>query len=178
MDVQYFELRAANRQCTDKFTDVAKVRVENVPIFEHACNYVNNSSSYKRNGRKLEIVEIRDYCIIVKLTSDTKLEMASKSLAGFTRELLRVDETLHQEKENRLFTYFLYSNTLFRNKQIDIKEIDQNDTMEMSDTEALKKCVDLFCSSITNSKEAAKRQTEAKNKVKQILLDYLNNQAK
>ena len=47
--------------------------------------------------------------------------------------------------------------------------------MEMSDTEALKKCVDLFCSSITNSKAAAKRQAEAKNEVKQILLDYLNN---
>ena len=83
MDIRYFELRAANKDCKEKFSDVAKKKYAGVPIFEHACNYVNNSQSYKRTGRHLEIIEIGDYYIKVKLTSESKLEMASKSLAGF-----------------------------------------------------------------------------------------------
>lgn len=58
MDVKYFELRAANKQCVEKFTDIAKQKVDKVPIFDHACEYVNNSSSYKRNGRSLEIMDM------------------------------------------------------------------------------------------------------------------------
>ena len=98
MDIRYFELRAANKDCKEKFSDVAKKKYAGVPIFEHACNYVNNSQSYKRTGRHLEIIEIGDYYIKVKLTSESKLEMASKSLAGFTRELLRVDQELFPDE--------------------------------------------------------------------------------
>lgn len=45
MDIRYFELRAANKDCKEKFSDVAKKKYAGVPIFEHACNYVNNSQS-------------------------------------------------------------------------------------------------------------------------------------
>ena len=106
MDVKYFELRAANKQCVEKFTDLAKQKVDKVPIFAHACEYVNNSSSYKRNGRSLEIMDIRDYSIIVKLTSESKLEMASKSLAGFSRELLRIDQSMNPDADSRLSDTF------------------------------------------------------------------------
>ena len=83
MDIKYFELRAANKECQEKFSEVAKQQYQGTPIFEQACSYVNNSASYKRTGRHLEIIEISDYYIKVKLSSETKLEMASKSLAGF-----------------------------------------------------------------------------------------------
>lgn len=48
MDIRYFELRAANKDCKEKFSEIAKQMYNGVPIFEHACNYVNNSASYKR----------------------------------------------------------------------------------------------------------------------------------
>ena len=172
MDVKYFELRAANKDCNEKISEIAKQKYNETPIFEHACNYVNESSSYKRNGRKLEIIEIGDYYLIVKLSSETRLEMASKSLVGFSRELIRVDEQMNPDKDARLFNYFLYNSSLFRNTQVDIKEIDQNDTFEMTDVEALKLCVDLFCGSMTVSKEESAKIVGMKEDVKKILIAY------
>ena len=34
MDIRYFELRAANKDCKEKFSDVAKKKYAGVPIFE------------------------------------------------------------------------------------------------------------------------------------------------
>ena len=111
MDIRYFELRAANKDCQEKFSEIAKQMYKGVPIFEHACNYVNNSASYKRTGRHLEIVEIKEHSITVKLSSKSKREMASKSLAGFTRELLRIDQELYPDEADRLFRLLIYTST-------------------------------------------------------------------
>ena len=172
MDIRYFELRAANKDCKEKFSDVAKKKYAGVPIFEHACNYVNNSQSYKRTGRHLEIIEIGDYYIKVKLTSESTLEMASKSLAGFTRELLRVDQELFPDEGQRLFRLFIYNNTLFRNTQFSVEELEHTDSDEMSDVEALKLCVEVFCNSMTASKEEAVMNARMKREVKRLLAEY------
>lgn len=148
MDIKYFELRAANKDCKETFSEIATRVFKDKPIFEHASNYVNNSGSYKRNGRKLEIIEIKDYSITVKLSSESPLEMASKSLVGFSRELLRVDKELNPDEGKRLFRYFIYKSTLFRNTQIDMKEIETERSDEISDVDALKLCVDLFCNGV------------------------------
>lgn len=172
MNVRYFELRPANKDCQDKIIDISKKKYNKVPVFEHACNYVNESSSYRRNGRHLEIVEVGEDYLIVKLTSETKLEMASKSLVGFSRELIRIDEEMNPDSDARMFTYFMYNSSLFRNTPVDISEIDQNDTSDMSDTEALKKCVDLFCNTMTSTKEQAKKTAEVKQEIKRLLSEY------
>lgn len=109
------------------------------------------------------------------MTSESKLEMASKSLAGFSRELLRIDQSMNPDADSRLFRYFSYNSSLFRNSEIDIREINQNDTLDMSDVDALKRCVDLFCDNMTTSKEEAKRRQEARKAIKNILLDYTNS---
>ena len=165
MDIRYFELRAANKDCKEKFSDVAKKKYAGVPIFEHACNYVNNSQSYKRTGRHLEIIEIGDYYIKVKLTSESKLEMASKSLAGFTRELLRVDQELFPDEGQRVFRLFIYNST-------SVEELEHTDSDEMSDVEALKLCVEVFCNSMTASKEEAVMNSRMKREVKKLLAEY------
>ena len=172
MDIRYFELRAANKDCKEKFSDVAMKKYAGVPIFEHACNYVNSSQSYKRTGRHLEIIEIGDYYIKVKLTSETKLEMASKSLAGFTRELLRVDQELFPDEGERMFRFFIYNNTLFRNTQFTVEELEHADSDEMSDVEALKLCVEVFCNGMTASKEEAVMNDRTKREMKKLLAEY------
>ena len=172
MDIKYFELRAANKDCKETFSEIATQMFNNKPIFEHATNYVNNSGSYKRNGRKLELVEIKDYSITVKLSSESPLEMASKSLAGFSRELLRVDKELNPDEGKRFFSYFIYKSTLFRNTQIDMKEIETERTDEMSDVDALKLCVDLFCNGMTTSKEEASMAASMKKEIKKLLSQY------
>ena len=172
MDIRYLELRAANKECQEKFSEIAKQMYNGVPIFEHACNYVNNSASYKRTGRRLEIVEIGEYSIVVKLSSESKLEMASKSIAGFSRELLRVDQELFPDEANRLFRLFIYNSTLFRNTQIEVNELAREEKREMSDVDALKTCVEIFCNGMTGSKEEAAVLANTKNKIKELLHEY------
>ena len=172
MDIRYLELRAANKECQEKFSEVAKQKYNGVSIFEHACNYVNNSASYKRTGRRLEIVEINEYSIVVKLSSETKLEMASKSIAGFSRELIRVDQELYPDEDKRLFRMFIYNNTLFRNTQIEMEEIAREQSRELSDVDALKKCVEIFCNGMTGSKEEAAVLANTKQKIKDVLYEY------
>lgn len=173
MDVRYLELSAANKECKEKFTDIAKVVYKGKPIFEYARDYVNESPSYKRTGRHLELVSISDYSMMVKLTSESKLEMASKSLAGFSRELLRVDLELNPSEDERLFRMFVYNNTLFRNVQVEAPKSEGGiDYAEMSDVDALKLCVEIFCNNMTSTKEEAVILASSKKKIKQILGEY------
>lgn len=172
MDIICFELSAANKDCSKKFTEVAKQLYNGVPIFEHACSFVNNSASYRRSGRRLEMIDVQDCHITVKLTSEGKLEMASKSLSGFTRELLRVDRELYPEEENHLFGEFLMNSTLFRNVQVDVQNKVNIQMSGLSDVEALKLCVELFCNNATITKAEADCQAKLKQKVKSLLIEY------
>ena len=172
LDIICFELSAAKKDCSKKFSEVAEQLYNGVPIFEHACDFVNNSASYKRSGRRLELVEVDDYHITVKLTSEGKLEMASKSLSGFTRELLRVDRELYPEEQNHLFGEFLMNNTLFRNVQVDVNSKETVRANELSDVEALKLCVELFCNNATTTKAEAGYQSQLKQKMKGLLKEY------
>ena len=172
MDIRYFELRAANKDCQEKFSEIAKQMYKGVPIFEHACNYVNNSASYKRTGRRLDIIEIGEYVIVVRLASETKLEMASKSIAGFSRELLRVDQELFPDESKRLFRLFIYNSTLFRNTQIEERVFTKEEMRELSDVDDLKMGVEICCSGMTGSKEEAAVFANAKRKIKDILQEY------
>ena len=172
MDIIYFELRAANKDCLDKFTDVAKKKYKGTPIFEHACNYVNSSTSYKRTGRKLEIIEIADLYLKVKLTSETPLEMASKSLAGFSRELIRVDKEMYPDEDQQLFRLFIYNNTLFKNTQYEDEDQFKVDSAEMSDVDALQLCVQVFCNTMTSTKEEAAMNEVTKKQLKEILANF------
>ncbi len=45
MDIRYMELRAANKECVESFAKIAKKKYKGVPIFQSACDYVNNSAS-------------------------------------------------------------------------------------------------------------------------------------
>lgn len=109
---------------------------------------------------------------MVKLTSETKLEMASKSLAGFTRELLRIDQELFPDEGKQLFRAFIYNSTLFKNVQLEVAELAKEEKRELSDVDALKKCVEIFCSGMTGSKEEAAVLSNTKNKIKELLQEY------
>ncbi len=171
MNVVTFELRAANKDCSDSFTDIARVVFEGKPIFEHACEYANCSSSYKKSGRKLELLSVEEDCVRVRLYSEGKLEMPSKSLAGFSRELLRVDSELHPKEAKRLFKSFMYGSALFRNIELAESDI-VNDLSEISDVEALKKCIDIFCSTMVSGKEANALLEDTKSAIKEVLKKY------
>ena len=98
--------------------------------------------------------------------------MASKSIAGFSRELLRVDQELYPDEADRLFRLFIYNSTLFRNTQLEVAELTKQESREISDVDALKKCVEIFCSNMTGTKEEAAVLANTKHKIKEILHEY------
>lgn len=167
MNEIYLELKAANKNCTKSFKEIAKTEYHKSPIFEYALEYVNSSSSFRRTGKTLYLEEITDDSIVIKLTSETPLQMASKSLAGFSRKLLSIDKELEQG----LFDDLIYNNTLFRNKEVSAPHstgVDEN----MSDATALKLCVDIFCNDITTSKEEQMYISHVNKAIKDILFQY------
>ena len=143
------------------------MQYHNNPIFEYTAAAVNASQSFKRTGKTLEIKEIRVDSIIVKLTSQTALQMASKSLAGFTRKLLSIDKELGAN----LFDEFIYNNTLFKNIEIPASSLDTH-SEPLSDSAALKRCVDIFCNDITTSREEQQYNEQIKQEIKSILFKY------
>ena len=168
MDAIYLELRPANKKCCANFIEISKVEYNHSPIFEYALRYANDSSSFKRTGKKLSLAEISEDHMTVKLTSEAPLQMASKSLAGFTRKLLSIDEELG----NEIFKDLTYNNTLFRNREVPpIKEPFVMEE-EMSDTAALKLCVDVFCNDITTTKEERKYNENINRQIKLLLAEY------
>lgn len=171
MNVVTFELRAANKDCTDKLTDIAKTLYKGQLLFDYACAYTNSSTSYKKAGRVLEIVEVAEDYLRVRLTSEGKLEMPSKSLAGFSRELLRVDAELNPNEDDRMFKNFIRASSLFRNIELGETDI-QVESTEMSDVEALKRCVDIFCNTMVSGKDANKLLDETKKSIKKLLKGY------
>lgn len=172
MNIIYFELLPANKECQDSFLEIAKNYYDGMPIFEFATKYVNNSTSYARFGRKLEIVEISEHFLKVKLESESKLEMPSKALSGFTRELLRIDEILNPDSDKRFFKRFIYNRTLFRSVQVDSEKWNFEREEVFSDSEALKICVDLFAGEILATKEENALKEKYKTEIKETLKTY------
>ena len=74
--------------------------------------------------------------------------------------------------EYRLFRMFIYNNTLFRNTQIEMEELSREQSRELSDVDALKKCVEIFCNGMTGSKEEAVILANTKQKIKDVLYEY------
>lgn len=174
MDIVIFELRPANRGCRDDFTVIAEdsKSADSAAgnIFARACEYVNGSASYKRSGRHLELLEIAPEYIRVRLQSESKLEMASKSLAGFSRELLRIDEEINPEGQ-RFFKNMVYGNSLFRNVQVNSgEESGAEDTM--TDADILKRCVDIFCTTATSGKEQSAALKKVKADITNAIREY------
>ena len=74
----------------------------------HVLDVFLQSVSQKKK-KQLHIMEITPEYLIIKLYSVSKLEMVSKSLAGFSRELLRVDEQRKARNEQSLFDNVEYN---------------------------------------------------------------------
>ena len=113
----------------------------------------------------------------VKLTSESKLDMVSKSIAGFTREFLRLDKELFLDEVYRVFCLFICNNTLFRNTQLEKGELAKEQSCELSDVDALKKCVEIFYSGMTSSKEETAVLANIKQK-KKTFCTSMNSYAK
>ena len=94
--------------------------------------------------------------------------MASKSLAGFTRKLLSVDK----EMGTNLFDDFIYNNTLFKNCEIPAPDTEDITVDNMTNTQALKLCVDVFSNDLYTSAEEQKFYSNINHAIKGILVEY------
>lgn len=199
MNTVLLRLSAANKDCRKSFIEIQEEKYHGVPIFDHACEYVNQSASYRRNRRKIEIIEITDIFLVVRMYTEGNLEMASKAMAGFTRELLKVDKELYPDEENHIFGPCIANDTLFKYQQISEPSfsfdeynhnqamdfsfdcysdnigctIEWNKSRELSNVEALKLCVDLFCGNASKLRSDYNEMEKAKEEIKRILRNVL-----
>ncbi len=202
MNIIYLKLYAANQKCKQSFCNIEKEKYKGLSIFKHASEYANQSTGFKRNGRKIEIVQVTDSYIMIKMYSEGKLEMASKAMACFTRELLRVDKEMYPDEEYHIFKECMFRDTLFKYQQISETEfwlsfhqedeeisnrkldwsvygeggnlqIDVHQYKDISDVDALKMCVDLFCGNASRLKLGYEEEQKAKEEIKSILRTVL-----
>lgn len=202
MNIIYLKLYAANKKCNHSFCKIEEEKYRGISIFKHASEYANQSAGFKRNGRKVEIVQVTNSYIMIKMYSEGKLEMASKAMACFTRELLRVDKEMYPDEEYHIFKECMFRDTLFKYQQISETEywlsfhqgdedisyrkldyciygegwnmqIDVQQYSEISDVDALKMCVDLFCGNASRLKLGYEEEQKAKEEIKSILRTVL-----
>lgn len=172
MEEYFLKLTPANRKGNVDFTAIAKEKVNGIPVFEHAQKYVNQTENFQKRKKRLKILEIQPKYLLVQLSSSSKLEMVSKSLAGFSRELLRVDERRKIHEEKSLFDEAVYNHGLFKSEIVrDKSEIIETASM-LSDSAALKLMVDLLYGEATKTKEDAHRREHAILAIKEILTGY------
>ena len=175
MEEYFLKLTPANRKGNVDFTAIAKEKVNGIPIFEYAEKYVNQTDNFQKKKKQLHIMEITPEYLIIKLYSVSKLEMVSKSLAGFSRELLRVDEQRKARNEQSLFDNVEYNHGLFRSEVIRGKEEIAETAPKLSDSAALKLLIDLLYGEPIKTKEDGKRRTAVIFAIKEILTDYFKN---
>lgn len=172
MEEYFLKLTPANRKGNVDFAAIAKEKVNGIPVFEHALKYVNQTENFQKRKKKLRILEIKSEYLMVQLSSSSKLEMVSKSLAGFSRELLRIDDRREVQGMKRLFDEAIYNHGLFKSEIVrDKNEIIETASM-LSDSAALKLMVDLLYGEATKTKEDATRRENTILAIKEILTEY------
>lgn len=172
MEEYFLKLTPANRKGNIDFSVIAMETFEEIPIFSYAENYVNQTDNFQKRKKILQILEIESGYLIVKLSSASKLEMASKSLAGFSRELLRIDERRALEGKPRLFEAAIYNHGLFKSEIVRGKEEIAETASNLSDSAALKLFIDLLYREPTKTREDSKKREEAIFSIKEILANH------
>lgn len=199
MNITQLKLYAANGKCERSFCDIEKEQYKGESIFKRACEYTNRSGNFMRYGRKMEIISISTDYIGVKLYSEEELKMPSKSMSGFTRELLRMDKELYPDEEYHIFGSCMHKGALFKyqeepdgfdNPDFDFdvleyllsredsdsnmhtpseEELKKLEYKETSDIDALKMCVDLFCGNNSKFKLNENEIATIKDDIKVLL---------
>lgn len=174
METHYLELRPAKKTSNINFEIVSKEEFKGKGVFEHSIDYANKSESFKRAGKQIELVECHADYLLIKITSDTRLQMVSKSLAGFSRELIRVDNIRESEGKIRLFSDCVYNHALFRSKVVIGQEKLEESAENLSNASALKICVDLFYGDTVKTKEQSDIKKDFSLSIKKLLINYKN----
>lgn len=177
MEEHFLKLSPANQNSSVDFLRISNEQFKGVRVLEYAMNHTNNSDSFKRARKELELVEVHARYLIVRITSEVPLQMVSKSLSGFSRELIRIDDIREaEEKKTRLFEDCVYNHSLFKSQIIEHPEelTEKISPTELSSATALKMLIDLFYGDTTKTKVQQKVRQKAIAEVKQTLVAYKN----
>ncbi|MCB2354416.1 hypothetical protein [Clostridium estertheticum] len=172
METHYLELSPAKKDSTINFQTVSKEQFKNKGVIDHSIDYANESASFKRTGKHMELVKCHSDYLLIKITSDISLQMVSKSLAGFSRELIRVDDIREAEGKVRLFEDCVYNHAVFKSKVVIGQEKLEESAEDLSDASALKMCVDLFYGDTIKTKEQLEIKKDFGSRIKKLLITY------
>lgn len=161
MELYRFRLTPADRKTNLNFLEIEHSH----GLFTTAAKNCSQGFSFKRDGKKITVDEITGEYIVITLYSAKPLSSPSRTLAAFSRELLRLD------KRTRLLESSIYNHTLFYSERLEISPGELITADDISDTALLKAIIDLLYSPTEDIDDDAVQ--DAKNALKEIMLPFM-----
>ena len=153
-----FRLKLAKKRTTLTLSDCKNI------IYD-AVTDINNGITFKRDGKKFEIVEFRDNEFILKLSSANALVNPSRSLSALTRYLT----TYHWD----VFSQAIYNKTLFSIELLSQENIPSSNPEEMSNEDLLKGMIDLLYGYTSTSNSDTLSRNKTIQQIKQLVAPYM-----
>lgn len=161
MENYYFKLTPANRAGKINFKEIE----DSFQLFSIAANNCSTGLSFRRDGKKITIIEITDDYLKIILSSSFPLNAPKRTLSAFSRELLRLDQKTH------CLSSSIYNHTLFNTEAIEMPASDSMTVDDMSNSQLLKFMVDLLYTPLIESEQVRKQVI---NSIKEIALPFLS----
>lgn len=113
------------------------VFTEHEVLIQEAIEAINGGISFKRGGKSLELLNIDDKEMVIKLTSQDPLANPARSLSALTRYLTN--------RYSNLFEQYIYNKTLFNIQTLSQESaISAKDDFGLSNEEIMKELIDLL----------------------------------
>jgi hypothetical protein len=138
---------------------------EHKMFIEEAIKAVNGGISFKRDGKILDLLNIDDKEMVIKLTSQDPLANPARSLSALTRYLA--------SKYSNLFEQYIYNKTLFNIQALSQESTTSSkDDFSLSNEEIMKALIELLYT-YPNTKEVK----VAKAQITEILRPFVEKNA-
>lgn len=161
MENYYFKLTPANRTSRINFKEIE----DSLHLFSMAANGCSAGLSFRRDGKKITIVEIASDYLEIILSSSSPLNSPKRTLSAFSRELLRLDQKIN------CLSSSIYNHTLFNSELIEMPHSDSMTVDDISDSQLLKFMVDLLYTPLIESERVRKQVVDS---IKEIALPFLS----
>ena len=134
---------------------------EHKMLIEEAIEAINGGISFKRDCKSMDLINIDEKEMIIKLISQYPLANPARSLSALTRYLTN--------KYSNLFEQYIYNKTLFNIQTLSQEStISTKDDFSLSNEEIMKELIDLLYT-YPNTKEVK----AAKDQIAEVLRPFV-----
>lgn len=134
-------------------------------IDQAVINYNRIGLRATKNPKRITNIKVESEILEIELESNIKLNLPTKSLAGFSRCLLDVSDDFEKFASNGR----LFKGVSCKEKNITKESLSINANEDIKDNEAIKMVIDIFLS----CEELDSNEVKFKDEIKNILKEYM-----